>query len=134
MIKVPDTDVLAIRAHYAGPAPHTSFAEYGRALGVGGDTVRRVAIGRLRAAVGGPLVAPDFRPVVQRAPMAAPKNPRGGRPKRVPGEATKPTTLNLTPRERARYEALAARWGVKLADALRRAADEACAREGVRDA
>jgi DNA-directed RNA polymerase subunit RPC12/RpoP len=69
--------------------------------------------------------------VLPSAPMAAPKNPRGGRKKRVPGEETKAYAVNLTVAERERYERLAQKWKCKLGVAMRRAMDEACERERV---
>ena len=65
------------------------------------------------------------------SPMPGGARQGAGRKKRVPGEETKPFPVNLAPSERARYERLAALWGCDLGEALRRAASEACAREGV---
>jgi len=69
--------------------------------------------------------------------MAAPKNPRGGRKKRLLDEPTRPYPVNATERERARWDALAAlraaEEGKKLtaAHVVRDAANAACDAAGI---
>lgn len=69
--------------------------------------------------------------------MAAPKNPRGGRKSRVPGEDTRPYPVNATDRERARWDAVAALQAAELgrrrtaADVLRDLANAEADRLGV---
>ena len=70
--------------------------------------------------------------VVQPAPMPkGGKQPGAGHPHRVPGEKTRPLSVNVTDGERERYRRLAAAWGCGLGEAMRRAADDACERVGI---
>jgi hypothetical protein len=57
--------------------------------------------------------------------------PGGGRKKRVAGESTRIVAVRFASSERARLEALAARWGVEPSEAVRRSVGEAADREGV---
>lgn len=69
--------------------------------------------------------------VVDLPPMARPNNLAGGRKKRVEGEPTRPYPVNLTARERARWDALAAKLGKKTADVVRDEMNAACDRENI---
>lgn len=62
--------------------------------------------------------------------MAAPKNPRGGRPAKQGGPAT-PYTIKLSEERRMRWEALARLRDVDLSDLVRESTDAACEAAGI---
>lgn len=65
--------------------------------------------------------------------MARPKNPAGGRPARVEGEATRLVAAKMTDAEIAQLDELALRWTCDRSEAIRRAVAW-CERRGVKAA
>lgn len=62
---------------------------------------------------------------------AAPKNPRGGRKPRIPGEKPRTLTVRMVERERARLRAVAAAMGVTESDAVRSLVDREADARGI---